>query len=482
MHRTSGRRRRPARIRSCVLCFLLTAVFGLALLHVAALRATHQPRAPAATLAEQAPYQLAAGETEVHLIFSTDCSPYQHWQSINVWYSARAVGQRGPVTRIASGCTAEEARKVSAEWLEIDPSGTFRAHFAPAGALRGGTYKYSNKPSGLYHWLTTARPPPFVDSSRGVVVLIDPDQLLLRPITAALGAGLRPSSRKGELVDADGVPRVLGHNLDGLAARVAPDVAVGQEYGLGGAWGDAGKPTAGKSWRGFDRARVCGDGPCARTTAREAGQHYAVGPPYVIHARDAVPLARAWLQAVPDVHTQYPYLLAEMYAYSMVAANLTLPHAQVHHLMISNVQAGGEGWDWIDDVPREQICGGAGDGLPPLATRFDASRPFSNNDHPAGPATPAVVHFCQRYAAGGQKFGKHSVPHNAFSCEGGVFAFDAGKAQAAALSAGGREAVRNAYVLCNVLPRLQAAQLAYKQDVCPKRGLATWNEARTMKS
>ena len=28
--------------------------------------------------------------------------------------------------------------------------------------------------------------------------------------------------------------------------------------------------------------------------------------------------------------------------------------------------------------------------------------------------------------------------------------------------------------------RLQAAQLAYKRDVCPKRGLTTWNEARTM--
>ena len=132
------------------------------------------------------------------------------------------MGQRGPVTRIASGCAAAEAGKIAAEWLEIDPSGTFRAHFAPAGALRGGTYKYSNKPSGLYHWLPTARPPPFVDSSRGIVVLIDPDQMLLRPITAALGAGLRPSPRKGELVDADGVPRVLGHNLDGIAERVAP--------------------------------------------------------------------------------------------------------------------------------------------------------------------------------------------------------------------------------------------------------------------
>ena len=45
----------------------------------------------------------------------------------------------------------------------------------------------------------------------------------------------------------------------------------------------------------------------------------------------------------PVVHAQYPYLLAEMYAYSMAAANLSVPHAQVHHLMVSNVEAGGEG-------------------------------------------------------------------------------------------------------------------------------------------
>ena len=267
MRRTSGRNRRRPRLQSCVLCCALTATGLLALVHLAALRAMHEK--PAA----QAPYVLAAGETEVHVVFSTDCSPYQHWQSINVWYSARAVGQRGPVTRIASGCAAAEAGKIAAEWLEIDPSGTFRAHFAPAGALRGGTYKYSNKPSGLYHWLTTARPPPFVDSSRGIVVLIDPDQMLLRPITAALGAGLRPSPRKGELVDADGVPRVLGHNLDGIAERVAPGVAAGQEYGLGGAWGDAGKTTAGKSWRSFDRGRV---ETCADITFQAAWRFHAI--------------------------------------------------------------------------------------------------------------------------------------------------------------------------------------------------------------
>ena len=86
-------------------------------------------------------------------------------------------------------------------WSKAEGSGRIRkqyagdwvedklAHFAPAGELRGN-YKYSNKPSGLYHWLTTARPPAFRDWSNGVVALLDPDQFMLRPITAAAAAGL----------------------------------------------------------------------------------------------------------------------------------------------------------------------------------------------------------------------------------------------------------------------------------------------------
>ena len=41
-----------------------------------------------------------------------------------------------------------------------------------------------------------------------MVVLLDPDQLLLRPITAAIGAGLtQRATDKRSLYDAQGVPR-----------------------------------------------------------------------------------------------------------------------------------------------------------------------------------------------------------------------------------------------------------------------------------
>ncbi|KAH8056762.1 hypothetical protein JL721_9880 [Aureococcus anophagefferens] len=309
-----------------------------------------QPPPPPPARPERAT-KLKPGEPEVHVVFSTDCSGYQHWQSIALWYSSRMAGQRGPVTRIASGCDEQQQRAIAREWRDIDDTGEFRAHFAPAGELRGNYNSCSGR------------------SRRRALASTPADAKFL--------------------YDASDVPRVIGdgaRDLAGLAPVVAPGRPVAQEYGIGGAWGDAGKPDARPSWRAFDRARVCGaDGACTRTTERDAAARYSVGPPYLVHSRDATALAKAWLDAVPAVHAQYPYLLAEMYAYSMAAANLSLPHGQVHHLMVSNTGAGGEGWNWVD---------GAADAV-------------------------------------GAK----------------------------------RATVRAAYFLCNVLPRLNAALLAYKRDV-----------------
>jgi len=69
------------------------------------------------------------GSRRVHVIFSTDCSTFQHWQSIVLYYSARAAGQQGPLTRIASGCTAKEQDTLRAMHAEL--STQFRVHFTP---------------------------------------------------------------------------------------------------------------------------------------------------------------------------------------------------------------------------------------------------------------------------------------------------------------------------------------------------------------
>ena len=52
-----------------------------------------------------------------HVIFSTDCGTYQHWQSYMTFYRAMKVKQPGHVTRIASGCTPEE-KTVIEDWFD----------------------------------------------------------------------------------------------------------------------------------------------------------------------------------------------------------------------------------------------------------------------------------------------------------------------------------------------------------------------------
>ena len=119
----------------------------------------------------------ATGETDddadaIHLVFSTDCGGYQHWQAISSWYASQAAGHRGPVTRIASGCSEEQAAKIRAEFARIDKTGRLRLHAAPSTAIGG--YKYSNKPGGLVHFLQHAP----VDAK--FVALVDPDMLMIK--------------------------------------------------------------------------------------------------------------------------------------------------------------------------------------------------------------------------------------------------------------------------------------------------------------
>ena len=56
---------------------------------------------------------LARTSARVHIVFSTDCSPFQDYQSEVVFHSALLVGQRSPITRIASGCDEKRAAELA---------------------------------------------------------------------------------------------------------------------------------------------------------------------------------------------------------------------------------------------------------------------------------------------------------------------------------------------------------------------------------
>ena len=68
-------------------------------------------------------------KSDVHVVFSTDCSTFQDWQSLLVFHSARTAGQKGPVTRIASGCDEEKKLLLTALYKKVHPY--YHVHFTP---------------------------------------------------------------------------------------------------------------------------------------------------------------------------------------------------------------------------------------------------------------------------------------------------------------------------------------------------------------
>jgi hypothetical protein len=244
----------------------------------------------------------------LHLIFSTDCSPFQHWQSYLFFHAALQVSQPGYVTRIASGCTDEQLAEEE-EWHRVNiqegMSERFRVHFTPhfsgvkdevTGEVKGD-YKFFNKPFGLKHFLEYSE---FMglneDDGRTmkapdvIVILCDPDFLLLRPITDDF------SNERETLMS----PR-RSKVFSGKSKIVSHGHPYAQTYGLG------------TQWRKFNLDEIAGVDSPAKLVDQSDGQlYYPGGPPYIGTARDMYRIAEKWSEFAPRVHKEYPHLLAEM--------------------------------------------------------------------------------------------------------------------------------------------------------------------------
>ncbi|CAB9518630.1 expressed unknown protein [Seminavis robusta] len=328
-------------------------------------RKEEQPK-QAASSQEEPQKQLLEEEedhsVQFHFIISTQCSSYQLWETLTTFHSAEAVHQCGQFTWIVSGCLPDHEHDKGKgkggansdnlsssfirkrvhehfppEFHETDCSRLHpNLHFTPDfsdmsvyggpyanGKKRriftnpnngktvpsnyGNHYYFNNKPNGLLHWATAQQDNQDVDEA---IVLIDPDFLFLarfhlaRPDMSVVGH----SKKKDKPFTQD----------KDLVYKGKPAAA---SYGLGAQWLD------------FNRTHICGaDSPCVKTTQQEVHKHYSAGPPYVIHRADVLPLATKWAALVPATYDEYPLLYAEMYAYSMAAAHLQLPHHLINGL------------------------------------------------------------------------------------------------------------------------------------------------------
>lgn len=206
-----------------------------------------------------------------------------------------------------------------------------------------------------------------------IIALVDPDMIFLRPLVADVRGQINNIYNK----------KVHGEDKD-LVERVSLGHPVAQMYGLGAPWTN-------DNHKKFNRTNICGVGsPCLQDTAEFGEEHYSVGPPYLLVKEDMHRLTETWTQFVPRVFEKYPYLLAEMYAYSMAAAHERLPHLSLHSYMVSEPDGRDEGWEWIDQM--DDVC------VPPVDGIYFPGQPLPN-----------VFHYCQSYRAATLGFAKRQV-------------------------------------------------------------------------
>mmetsp|Transcript_23714 Transcript_23714/g.34577 ORF Transcript_23714/g.34577 Transcript_23714/m.34577 type:complete len:511 (+) Transcript_23714:55-1587(+) len=395
------------------------------------------------------------GKTRLHVVFSTDCGDFQHWQSYLLFFSAMKVGQPGRVTRIASGCTDEESAAATAwheEHVTKGMSDKFGLHLTPhfssvtKDGKEVGNYKFFNKPHGLKHWLEHGEGMG-VDPATGklldedlVVILTDPDMLFLRPIGADF-------SNKEEYLF---FPR---KDNEKQKYRVEHGSPFAQRYGYGGVWQKS------------DLTKISGEGsPAISVTPEEARFYYPAGPPYIATGRDMYSIAQKWSEFVPLVHAQRPELLAEMYAYSIAAAHLELPHQLIDSLMLTQAKAKIEASEFIDKIPAAGVCEFAAH---PDSTKY---------------TLPNVVHFCQRYFVGEWFFSKRRTPKDFFTCESPLFEIppsDLGENFHYQIPPGNKHneedpkekispqmAKREAFIICALVSGMNEAATFFKKNHC----------------
>lgn len=309
-----------------------------------------------------------------HMVFSTSCSPFQDWQSIIFFYHANKVKQPGTVTRIASGCKESQmnALRTLHEEIITPMSSNFKLHFAPS--CSDDRSKYFNKPYGIRDFLEKVLGYPDPSHDDDIIMIVDPDMMLLRPLTHKF--------------DVDRISWVVkdGKKVD----SVRHGHPISQAYGFGSNWLT--------SLNGNISYVAGGDEstPVNKVSLQQAAHYYPAGPPYLATARDMYNIALHWTKFVVNLHDVFPHMMSEMHGYSFAAAHLKLPHQLAFGFMVSDVTIDNkEGWGFLHDVRTDEAC-------------VPDAIPIEN--------LPFVFHYCQRYALGRWFIGKYKLPKKFFDC------------------------------------------------------------------
>jgi len=363
-----------------------------------------------------------AVEDNLHIVFTTGCTVYQNWQSEVLFYSWKKVNQRGRITRIVADCPNDAAKKSAFKTAVKDPRLSVYLSDHP-----NQNFKWSNKPHGIANFLRKSK------FEEDFILLLDPDMVMLKEFTN----------------------HIPGKN----SFTVAKGAPIGQHFGIGGRWAD---------WH----LKECVCKTCTKTdwcniTKAKADKWFSVGPPLIMHKDDWKNVAPRWVDYMHIINDNgiTEGLLLDMYAYALTAAENNLPHNTFDDFMISEPEvATGEGWGRVS---------GTGIG-------------------PRGDDSPWLLHYCQgyflckntaRHNKPGTKCGWYTNFHDKTgynwhkghlpadiltNCEHPLIVpppSDAEVLETMDQKVHGQ--YRHAYMLTNLVPRVNEAFANYKQEFCP---------------
>jgi len=400
---------------------------------------------------------------DVHVVFSTGCNLFQHWQAEVLLHSHLTISQRGQITRVVSGCDSEHIKRKTAKYLthpeglgdepvgfeELNRTVHPRSHLHVTPSFEGAReFPWINKPMGLAHWLHNAARPV----TESVIVVIDPDMMFLDTIVQD---GSRTLKGKKAPYGDDGLlctvgcskGRVTGkwHGQDviGWTDKVLEGRPVAQTYGLGGAWVDK-----------FDFKAIAGESsPSRNLSFSDASHYYAVGPPMMLHLNDWKKVAPLWVKYMRPVYERDPGdIQADMYAYSIACAHNKLDHLMLDNYMISSSGMYGEAWPFVHEQKS-----------------FSCKRPLRSMRY-----RPTFLHMAHRWDSQVDNFMFHKghVPPNIFRCDLPILHEPDDDLIARHQSLAKRD-VEDMFLLCNAYRQINDALAAWKARFCGGKGNMT---------
>jgi hypothetical protein len=386
----------------------------------------------------------SADDGKLHIIFSTGCNYFQHWQSELLLTSAWLRGQRGRITRIVSGCHDRAAETVQ-HTHQTFPAGAadllvplrllnrsvnedFGLFITPSfeGALH---FPWINKPNSINFFMQNARA-ELARLGETVVAILDPDFVFLKPLSQS-------SRDASEILMSESVSGDSSNNSPVDWVREGRPVA--QRYGLGGAWTTK-----------FSVAEITGDpaSPAIAWSESKAAKYTSVGPPLLLHVNDLARLAPKWQEYMPRVLKRDNDILADMWAYSTAAAHLDLPHTTIDSYMISAAGSGGQAYPWVD-----------------AWTQLDCRDPTPQ----PGDKVPTFIHLASNFKAPDRKSGpwmfhKGHVPADFLHCDEPLIVEAPSDLWAISPD---KRTKQNAFILCHTVAMLNKVALLYKGKFCP---------------